>query len=331
MKQTSKKYLLIVRSGPNSLHPEWKDNTSDTKNFDLLALNHFAEENSKKKDSDTSDFTEHIPGPKVYGLFHWLNNNPNAIESYKYIGFFDDDILTKEKDISRLFNYIDLLDLQIAQPALTPESNYSLMITRQHKSFMHRWSNWVEIMCPIFRSDILKRCLETFPLNLHGGGALENLWPRYCNPVIGSMAIIDKIPVTHTRPVGSAGSGSPNDKNSKLKYYRKKVVGIQTGVGGSPCDNICGLTSNGNFLHLGEMKFLQLLIKDIDNEGIANHPLINEYGDMNTTGNFYLSYVHNARKNFDSVNECETNELLLDSIMTTAIKSSMVIDDLKAI
>ena len=166
---------------------------------------------------------------------------------------------------------------------------------------------------------------------MYGGGALENLWPRYCNPVIGSMAAIDKIPVTHTRPVGSAGSGSPSDNNSKLKYYRKKIVGIQTGAGSSPSDNICGLTIEGNFLHLGEIEFLQLLIKDMDNHGITNHPLINEFGDMNAAGNFYLNYVQNARKNFDSVNECETNEPLSEAIMATAIKSSMVVNELKAI
>ena len=109
------------------------------------------------------------------------------------------------------------------------------------------------------------------------------------------------------------------------------MVGIQTGAGSSPSDNICGLTIEGNFLHLGEIEFLQLLIKDMDNCGITNHPLINEFGDMNAAGNFFLNYVQNARKNFDSVNECETNELLSEPIMATAIKSSMVVNELKAI
>ena len=331
MKKTDKKYLLIVRSGPNSLHTEWEDETTYRKNFDLLSLDYFKRESPNRKNANSSDFSEHIPGPKVHGLFHWLNNNPAAFETYKYIGFFDDDIRTNHQNISRLFSYIELLDLQIAQPALTPESNYSLVITRQHESFLHRWSNWIEIMCPIFRSDVLKKCLNTFLLNIYGGGALENLWPRYCDPVVGSIAIIDKIPVIHTRPVGSAGSGSPSDRNSKLKYYRKKLVGIQSGTGGYPTDNICGLTREGKFLHLGELEFLQLLIKDMDNDGIKNHTLINEFGEINSTRNFYLSYVKNARKNFDSVNDCETNKPLSEAILATAIKSSLVIEDLKAI
>ena len=228
-----------------------------------------------------------------------------------------------KKNISRLLA-IDLLDLQIAQPALTPESNYSLMITRQHKSFMHRWSNWVEI-CAIFRSDILKNCLETFPLNMYGGGALENLWPRYCNPVIGSMAIIDKIPV-HTRPVGSAGSGSPSDKTQSSNIIKK--LWDSNYAGSSPSDNICGLTIEGNFLHLGEIEFLT----SHQRHGQLwhhNHPLINEFGDMNAAGNFSKLRAKCGKLRLSQ--RCETNELLSEPIMATAIKSSMVVDELKAI
>jgi len=331
MNKTDKKYLLIVRSGPNSLHPEWKDETTHAKNFDLLSLDYFKEEGAERKESNTSDFNENIPGPKVYGLFHWLNNNPNAFETYKYIGFFDDDIRTNDNDISRLFSYIDALDLQIAQPALTPESNYSLMITRQHKSFMHRWTNWVEIMCPIFRSDILKKAFGTFQLNLHGGGALENIWPSFCSPVVGSIAVIDKIPVHHTRPTGSAGSGSPGDQNSKLKYHRKKIVGIQTGLFNPPVDNICGVTTEGDFLHAGEHKFYQLLVNDVNNEGLQNHPLINENGDVNSSTRYFLDYAQNAKKNFEAISECESNQPLTESLAMAAIKASLLTTELQSI
>ena len=82
MKKTDKKYLLIVRSGPNSLHKEWEDETRyrKTSTFYLLTT-------SKKKTQNkipTAQTSANTFQALKSGLFHWLNNNPNAFETYRY-------------------------------------------------------------------------------------------------------------------------------------------------------------------------------------------------------------------------------------------------------
>ena len=157
----NKKNLLLVRSGRSSLHPAWKDERSPCRDFDIIALAYGMKED--KYPEGSHDHFYFCPGPKSSGYYSWINENRSIFEEYKYIALFDDDIYTTHTDISRIFEYCEALDISLAQPALTPDSHYSLIITRQHQSFLHRWTNFVEIMAPIFKSKILADCLETLP------------------------------------------------------------------------------------------------------------------------------------------------------------------------
>jgi len=326
--QNNRPNLVLVRAGGESLHPQWRDTSSPNRNFDVIALPYEQKEDIYPEHSH--DDLHFAPGPKVKGYYEWIKNNTSIFADYDYIALFDDDIITTHHDLSRLFQYCKILKLQLAQPALSHNSYYSLLITRQHNSFLHRWTNWVEIMAPIFSTNLLEKCLETFKLNIYGGGSLESLWPRHCERMIGSVAIIDKIPIQHTREMGSAGSGTAGNQSRKLKYYLRKIVQIQHAFNPT-FDNICGLTTDGKFHHLGERRMLQLLAYDIDVLGLEKHSKIDYDGGNISTNVLCTQYLKSAHRNFEAINGCEINDQFKNDLMLTAIQAGAVYESLLAI
>lgn len=327
-KQDDRPNLVLTRAGAKSLHPRWKDDCNPERNFDIIALSYEQEENTYPENSH--DALYYAPGSKVKGYYDWIKSNRSIFSDYEYIALIDDDVITTHADLNRLFQYCKTLNLQLAQPALTQDSYYSLLITRQHKSFLHRWTNWVEIMAPIFSANLLEKCLETFPLNFYGGGSLESLWPRLCKRMIGSVAIIDKIPIQHTREVGSAGSGTAGNNSTRFKNHLRRIVELQNAFYPT-FDNICGLTKDGTFRHLGEHEMLQLLAYDIDAPGLGKHTKLDYDGGHVSTNMLCLKYLASARKNFEAVNGCEPNEQFNNDLMLAAIQAGATYEALLAI
>jgi len=110
----------------------------------------------------------------------------------------DDDLLCDPTLVSRMFAICADLGLDMAQPALTQDSYYSHPITMQHPQFQLRFTNFIEIMAPVFSRRFLALVSPTIGGNLSGWG-LDGLWPRMSG--LGRLAIIDDTPVRHTLPI----------------------------------------------------------------------------------------------------------------------------------
>ncbi len=125
---------------------------------------------------------------------------PKLLE-YRYYAFIDEDIDVSVDTLNSLFQMGALLGLSLYQPALTTRSHYSHEFARVNADSYVRPTTFVEIMAPFFSHEALLKCLPTFTLSELGWG-LEYLW----NEILRSkgMAIIDRFPVTHIRPVQSA-------------------------------------------------------------------------------------------------------------------------------
>ena len=119
---------------------------------------------------------------------------------YRYYAFIDEDIDVSVDTLNKLFQTGDLLSLSLYQPALTTRSHYSHEFSRVDPAGYVRATTFVEIMVPFFSHEALAKCAPTFTLSELGWG-LEYLW----NEILRSqgMAIVDRFPVTHIRPVQS--------------------------------------------------------------------------------------------------------------------------------
>jgi len=262
--KTDRTNLVIVRTGSTSSHAQWHQ--KKTRNFDIINLTYSLKHQYQVHYQDRIAYEE---GAKNGAIFSWLQKNISVFDDYEFIMLIDDDIDTCHDDLDRLFQYAKLADFEICQPALDQSSFFTLAITKRHPSFLHRWTNSVEIMCPIFKSSVLKKCMPTLEMNKEGGGNIENLWNHACQRRIGGIAIIDKISVHHNRETGSQGSGtkanSPVDPLS-----RQQMISLMT-CSFPMWNNICALKLNGTFIHFGEHNFLQQLADNIVDMGLQHH------------------------------------------------------------
>jgi hypothetical protein len=190
------RFLVVVRAGDTSLHPHWTRNLA-TRDWDLV-VSYFGNDPERFRDPGETRIDD--KGQKWSGL-HALLMREDFWRGYDYIWLPDDDLAIEQDIISMLFQRVSAMGLMLAQPALSWTSYYSHRITLVHPSFTLRMTNFVEVMAPCFARPFLERCLPTFTENLSGWG-IDVLWPRMLPPTPRSCAIIDALPMTHTRPVG---------------------------------------------------------------------------------------------------------------------------------
>jgi hypothetical protein len=126
MTATNRKYLVVVRAGDRSLHPQWLD--TNTRNWDILVSTYAAR---PERYIDQYDFLHCFLGSKWEGLSDVLETHTNLIAKYDYIWFPDDDLLTTGANINKFFQTTSCLGWAITQPALTDNSYSSWQITIQ--------------------------------------------------------------------------------------------------------------------------------------------------------------------------------------------------------
>ncbi len=196
-----RKNLVVVRAGDKSLHPQWID---EKRNWDLV-VSYYG--NHPERYMGQYDYLHQCKGSKWHGLNNYVNNSENNIGDYKYIWFPDDDLFTDCSNINNFFEICELLDLTIAQPALTENSYFSWKITLKSKNFQARITDFIEIMAPCFKVEKFDNFKHTFGENSSGHG-LEWVWKKIAiDESIFKFGIIDCTPVFHTRKVGSVGHG----------------------------------------------------------------------------------------------------------------------------
>ena len=187
--------LMIVRAGAKSLHPAWME--SGNRNWDL-ALSCYQED----APSQGAEYVIFEKGHKWVPLYNLLTKNFQLISSYDYICLADDDLLAHTSTWNSLFEVCRRHDLSLAQPALTSDSYKTHWITAQDKEFFLRFTNFVEVMCPIFSRTALQVCLGTMGHDNKYGWGQDFIWPHLLGPSYTKIAVIDAYPIKHTRPVG---------------------------------------------------------------------------------------------------------------------------------
>lgn len=192
------RYLLVSRVGRNGRFQSWlKGNEPPI--FDLF-LSFY---NPSFVPSVTiGNFMECRPGFKVEGYGGFLLDNANLVDEYDYVAFFDEDLEASADAINGAFRLCSKYNLKIAQPALTKNSYFTFAALLQQRAFDLRFTNFIEMMCPIFRRDILKKIEPLYRSGYESG--IDLIW---CNLVAEGprdFAVLDAFPVYHTEPVGGA-------------------------------------------------------------------------------------------------------------------------------
>ena len=193
-----KRFLVMARVGDTSLHKEWLE-PKEYKNFDLY-LEYFGDgSNDYKNDCDFYAEAKDTKWPRFYKVIEEFGEQ---VFKYDAIWMPDDDISTDCSTINEIFEIFMMYNLSLAQPALTSDSYFSHNITLERSENILRFTKFVEVMVPIFSREALQLCWSTFIKSKSGWG-LDSTWPKLLGYPNDKMAIIDKLPVKHTRPMGT--------------------------------------------------------------------------------------------------------------------------------
>ncbi len=243
-----KPYLALFRAGPSSLHPHAVQRL-EQQNFDY-ALSWYGD--APPVHAQGAAFVHHVKGAKWPGLEATLMAHWDQIQKYRYVWFPDDDLLCVPEQVSRFFTICEELRLELAQPALTPDSYFAHPVTLQHSAFQLRFTNFVEIMAPVLAIDLLSRVFHTLRNQISGFG-LDALWPRFTR--LGRVAIIDDTPVRHTRPCGGPVYRF-NEEAGLAPIHEDWLVSAASFIETAPDFhiNFGGLLQSGDALCIGEEK-----------------------------------------------------------------------------
>jgi hypothetical protein len=162
--------LVIARVGKRSLHPLWLDN--DTVREWTLYISPYEE--LPPQLCQGCEVGEVIPGPKWSGL-RTLLERWSGWRDYDYVWMPDDDILTDQATISRMFREARRLGFDLFAPALHEDSHFAHYFTMRNRNLSARAVGFVEIMVPGFSRAALEQLRHTWTCRPRAGGGA---WTR---------------------------------------------------------------------------------------------------------------------------------------------------------
>lgn len=212
-------YLVVVRAGSRSLHTRWL-RPPEERGFDVL-ISTFADETEAPHQPGV--FFERRHGTKVAAYSALLEEHIEFLGKYRFIAMLDDDLETNALDLTRCFAIADEYGLKISQPALSHQSHFTFAALLQNTSFKLRFVTYIEMMCPIFRIDVLQDIRPLYSLGFESG--IDLIWCNLGNPMPTDFAVIDAVAVTHTRPVGLQKSMNGFNDGKQYEDHIYSVLG----------------------------------------------------------------------------------------------------------
>jgi len=210
-----KKYLVFTSAGESANLHHW---LRGERNFDLW-VTYFGEEPGKYQ--GVADYYNARKGGKFPNFYHAYKTWPDKFDGYEAIMLMDDDIIIAGGKISQLFELRKKYDLWCLQPAMDRRGKVSHPINRRDPSCRMRFTNFIEIGCPLFRKDKLDDFMAVYDGALVGWG-IDYWYLDVLGPDLnGRMAVVDDIPCIN--PPDSAKLGGLREIDQLQPVEQRKA------------------------------------------------------------------------------------------------------------
>jgi hypothetical protein len=156
--------LIFSSVGDHGNLPRW---LRGRRNFDLW-VTYYGETRGRFR--DRADYYNERRGSKFQNLLFAYRTWPKLLDRYAAILVMDDDLLISGSALSSLFDIRDRYDLWALQPAFDPHGKISWPITRVNPYTRLRYTNFIEMACPLFRKDKLDAFMAVYDPELVGWG-----------------------------------------------------------------------------------------------------------------------------------------------------------------
>jgi hypothetical protein len=168
---------------------------------------------------DQAEFYVDRKGSKFQNLHYCYRRHRDIFDQYEAIMIMDDDILIDGTSLSRLFDIRRELDLWVLQPAFRLLGKISWDITRVRPTAKLRYTNFVEMTCPLFRRDKLAEFMLVYDPRLVGYGMDWWFLDVMGEDLEGHVAIVDEI--TCVNPYDRTKGGKREIDRLQPKVLRK--------------------------------------------------------------------------------------------------------------
>lgn len=195
--ETAKKNLILARVGDASLHRGWLGDPA-VRSYDVW-LDYYGEDRERYA-GDAARLFRRRGLTKWQGIAALVAEHRAELDRYDAIWLPDDDLAIAPDGIERLFDAFHRLELSLAQPALADGSYFVFEWLLESRSFFARYTNFVEVMAPLFSREAFAACAGTFTESVSGWG-LDWVWPTVLGNPRDRIAVIDAAPALHTRPM----------------------------------------------------------------------------------------------------------------------------------
>jgi len=197
----ARRVLVILRTGDQSLHPEWFTNARpESRNWDFH-ISYFGDLRRPFRNRYPDVTLSFEKGTKSEGTALCLEKLGNRVDEYDWIWLPDDDLLADLATLNRFFEIVAEYDLDLAQPALGAGSFIAYRITAQRPHMRLRFTTFVEIMAPCFSRRALRLCAPYLNATVSSWG-ISWMFPKLLDYSKRGIAIVDETPVIHTRRPG---------------------------------------------------------------------------------------------------------------------------------
>lgn len=208
-----RKNLVFTSAGDHANLECW---LGEDRDFDLWIV-YYGNETDRYR--DLGDFYLSRKGGKFPNLHHVYQHWEDHLKHYQAILVMDDDIIIDAAGINRLFQIRERHDLWLLQPAFDPRGKISHRITRVKPFTRLRFTNFVEVTCPLFRRDKLDEFMKTYEPGLVGWGI--DLWFSDLFSIDNrKTAVVDE--VTCINPLDRAKGGQREIDLLESQAARKK-------------------------------------------------------------------------------------------------------------
>lgn len=225
--------LIFTRGGDESLHPTWLAADGPARSWDLH-ISYFGKgEKPPCADVDGVSFTKDEARFKWGGMRVCLDKKPFDLSKYEYIAFPDDDVVVTTEGWNRAFTLMKRYDLSAAQLALHPHSYYTINRTLQRPGTLLRYTNYIECMVPLARTDVFAHVAQYFA-DPQSSWGIDTVIAHKVNDKPKSQAILDAVPALHTRAHGVSPMYKDMTKDG-LNYYEQEAAFIAR-LGLTPID-----------------------------------------------------------------------------------------------
>lgn len=204
--------VIISAVGNNGLYKGWLGNDA---NFDLVLLYYGNDKETFDKLKSDGYTVVNTIGSKFHLIKDFITNNKDYYDRYDNFWFPDDDLETNCYSINKLFSMHEEFKLWLSQPSILGYTSHD--ITKPNINCILRYTDFVEIMCPLMTSSVLKKLLDTFDLSESGWG-VDIIWNYILGCPQDKIAIIDEVSVTHTRQPGTDYSRFKNNPHDELRH-----------------------------------------------------------------------------------------------------------------